>query len=104
MLQGLGVETDACTDKAKLILIRNGGEHVAVLSAIPGPGEGIETAAGSLTGGETLALDGIPISRMDGDLSITVLRNGEEIDRAAFNYVYDPAMGVIKLLNTIRPE
>ena len=104
LLQGLGVETDACTDKAKLILIRNGGEHVAVLSAIPGPGEGIETAAGSLTGGETLALDGIPISRMDGDLSITVLRNGEEIDRAAFNYVYDPAMGVIKLLNTIRPE
>ena len=104
LLHGLGVETDACTEKAKLILIRNGGERAAVLSAIPGPGEGIETAAGSLTGGEPLVLDGIPIPRMDGDLSITVSRKGEEIDRAAFNYVYDPARGAIQLLSTIRPE
>ena len=104
LLQGLGVETDACTEKAKLILIRNGGERAAVLSAIPGPGEGIETAAGSLTGGEPLVLNGIPIPRMDGDLSITVSRKGEEIDRAAFNYVYDPARGAIQLLSTIRPE
>ena len=54
--------------------------------------------------GETWALDGIPISRMDGDLGITVFRKDEEIDRAAFNYIYDPAGGAIKLLNTIRPE
>ena len=104
LLKGLGVETDACTDESKLILIRNGGERAAILTAIPGQGESIETTVGTLTGGETLALDGIPISRMDGDLGITVFRKGEEIDKAAFNYVYDPAGGVIKLLNTIRPE
>ena len=104
LLQGLGVETDSCTDESKLILIRNGGERAAILTAIPGQGESIETTVGTLTGGESLALDGIPISRMDGDLGITVFRKGEEIDKAAFNYVFDPAGGVIKLLNTIRPE
>lgn len=104
LLQGLGVRADACTADTKLILIRNGGERSAALTTIPSHGETIDTSAGILTGGETLMLDGMPLSKLDGDLSITVWRQGEKIDRAVFSYVFDPARGTLNLLDTKRPQ
>lgn len=104
LLQGLGVEANACTEETKLILIRNGGERAAVLNRIPGPGETVETSVGTLTGGEPLLLDSTPFLKMEGDLGVTVMRQGEEIDRAAFSYVYDPAGGMIEQLDIKRPQ
>lgn len=100
LLNGLGLESEALTENVKLLLIRDGGERAAVLTALPGAGESVETAAGKLTGGDTLTLDGMPLALPDGDLGITVLRAGEEIDRVAFDYVYDPARGMIEQTDT----
>lgn len=105
LLSGLGVNTDEMTADAKLILIRSGGEHAAVLTAFPKEGERIETAAGILSGGETLAFDGMTLIPPDSaDLGITVLRGGEEVDRVDFSYVYDPDRGLIDLMNTNRQK
>ena len=50
-------------------------------------------------------LDGMPLTEGEkADLRICVLRNGEEIDCAEFNYVYDPTRGLIDLLDTDRNE
>ena len=102
LLQGLGVDADACTEDTKLILIRSGGERAAVLTALPKAGESVETAAGILTGGEPMTLDGMELAAGDGDLSVTVLRGGEEIDRVDFSFVYDADRAVIDLLSTER--
>ena len=105
LFKGLGVNTDELTKDTGFILIRNGGERAAVLAELPKAGVTIETAAGTLTGGETLMLDGMPLTEGEkADLRICVLRNGEEIDCAEFNYVYDPTRGLIDLLDTDRNE
>lgn len=96
LLSGLDVDSAVLTDDAKAILIRDGGERSAVLKALPKAGELAETAAGVLSGGETMTLDGMPLLPPDSaDLCITVMRDGEEIDRVDFSYVYDPDRGMI---------
>lgn len=103
LLRGLGVEADQLTPDTKLILIRNGGERAAVLTVLPAAGKTIETAVGTLTGGETLSLDGMPLKAdSDADLCVTVLREGEQIDHVAFQYVFDRERGIIDLFDTKR--
>ena len=105
LFSGLGVESDKLSKNAKLILIRNGGERAAVLEELPREGENAVTPAGTLTGGETLTLDGMPLEISDdGDLCVTVMRDGKKIDRVSFNYVFDPVRGVIAPLETVRGE
>ena len=97
LLAALGVETEQCTAETKLILIRHGGESAAVLDRLPQPGETLETAAGTLGGGEDLALDGVCLaSPAEGDdLCVSVLRGGEQIDCARFRYTFDASRGVV---------
>lgn len=105
LLSGLGVETDTLSENTKLILIRNGGERAAAMTGLPKAGESAVTPAGMLTGGEMLTLDGMPLEFPDnGDLCVTVLRDGEEIDRVAFQYGFDVSGGVIAPLAAIRDE
>jgi len=97
LLRGLGVDADACGEDAKLILIRNGGERAAVLNTLPKPGETVNTAAGALTGGESLSLDGmaLTVGGEDADLHVCVLRGGEAVADADFCYVYDESRSMI---------
>jgi len=96
LLKGLGVETAALNDRTALILIRNGGERTALLERLPGPGESVETAAGTLTGGESVTLDGMPLpGPVAGDLGVCVLRAGEVIDCPVFSFAFDADRGVI---------
>ena len=102
LLRSLGVDIDRCGEETKLILIRNGGERAAVLDSLPGDGETVNTPAGVLTGGESLLLDGMPLTPGDesADLHACVLRNGEEIDNADFRYVFDANRGMISQYGT----
>ena len=103
LLLELGVETEKLSADTKLILIRNGGEAAAALDRLPGAGEHVETAAGTLVGGETLTMDGMALPADEGvDLCVCVLRGGEQIDRVDFRYVYDPARGVISQIGASR--
>ncbi len=97
LLAALGVETEQCGAETKLILIRHGGERTAVLNRLPKPGESLETAAGTLGGGEGLTLDGMPLASPteEGDLCACILRDGEQIDCARFRYTFDASRGVV---------
>ena len=96
LLRGLGVDTGSLTADTALILIRDGGARAAVLDALPAAGETLETAAGTLTGGECLTLDGMEIPSPGAcALGVCVLRDGTEIDRAAFTCAFDGERGVI---------
>ena len=97
LLRGLGVDADACGEDAKLILIRNGGERAVVLNTLPKQGETVDTAAGALTVGESLSLDGmaLTVGGEDADLHVCVLRGGEAVADTDFRYVYDESRSMI---------
>ena len=104
LLGALGVETDRCGTDTRLILLRNGGERAAVLDRLPENGETMDTPAGTLTGGESLTLDGMALSANgeDSSLRVCVLRNGEQIDCVDFRFVPDEAQNCIRLYGTSR--
>jgi hypothetical protein len=103
LLAGLGAGTGELSEKTKLILIRNGGESAAALTELPAARETVSTPAGTVTGGEPLLLNGVPVAAEGtNDLRITVLRDGGEIDSVGFDYVLDPDSGRITLQNTSR--
>ena len=106
LLAALGVDAGECNANTRLILVRNGGERAAVLNRLPKNGETLETAAGTLCGGEVPTLDGMPLAAAgDGeDLCVSVLRGGEEIDCAVFRYAFDEERGVISQYGVSRKE
>ena len=103
LLSELGADAGTLSEQTKLILIQNGGESAAVLTDLPAAGEKAETPAGTLTGGEPLLYEGVPLITGDrDDLHITVLREGEAVDSVGFDYVTDPDSSMITLQNTNR--
>ena len=87
LLGGLGL-AETPDEDAGLLLIRNGGESAEILTRIP---EALSTAADKLAEGEAA-------------LRVLVLRGGQAIDCADFDFLFDETRGVLVQTGVCREE
>ncbi len=87
LLRGLGLREKPGED-AKLLLIRNGGESAEALTQLP------ENLSGFA---DRLEADGTA-------LRILILRDGQEIDCADYDYLYDETRGELVLTGAVHRE